>query len=466
LSSKELEDTRDLPSNYTETVSAAGHHDADELPVGSRVGSYAILAKIAAGGGGTVYLAESAYPGSTGQRVAIKVLLRELATSAQALSRFQREAEVVTLINHPNIVAVLESGGLTDGRPYIVMELVEGETLKTMLRRCGRLPPAQMMQILEPICSALAAAHEAGVIHRDLKAGNISIGNDEGELVVKLLDFGIAKLTQEDPSLPGLTVKGSRLGTPYAMAPEQIRGDVVDERADIYSLGVLIYQMITGSYPFSAPTAPEIERLHLDAVPPRPSRFAPVSAALEAVVIRCLEKKPENRFKSVSEVVQALRRAADGQAATVPEVAEERDAVAIHVELLAAAEEVEIADDGEAVLELAEQALRHAGFLLPFLTGTMVLGARLLPGDPEARLQIRRDALKVARDVLRRIEQRSHPHPGLSANVSLHVGKAMVRGQPDAPQIADGDILAPASWQLTTGPDGVRITREGAAGLA
>jgi hypothetical protein len=463
LSSKDLEDTRDLPANYTETM-LVDRYDADELPVGTRVGSYAIVAKIAAGGGGTVYLAEGADPGSSGQRVAIKVLLRELATSVQALGRFQREAKVVKLINHPNIVAVLESGGLTDGRPYIVMELAEGENLKTMLRRRGRLPPVEMMEILEPTCSALAAAHEAGVIHRDLKAGNISIGDDDGRPVVKLLDFGIAKLVQEDPSLPGLTVKGSRLGTPYAMAPEQIRGDLVDERADIYSLGVLIYQMMTGSYPFSAPTAQEIERLHLDAVPPRPSRFAPVSPALEAVVIRCLEKKPENRFDSVSDLVQALRRAANGEA-TVAEAGEEREAVAIYVELFGDVEDVQVADDAEAVMEMAEQALRQAGFLLPFLTGTVVLGACLLPGDPAAHLQARQDALRLACDVVRRIDERPHPHAGLSASVSLHVGKAMVRGLADAPRIADGDILTPASWQLVTSRDGVRITREGAGGL-
>jgi eukaryotic-like serine/threonine-protein kinase len=464
LSSKDPEDTRDLPAQYTETIGVDDRHDPDELPPGTRVGSYVIHDKIASGGGGTVYLAQAADPGAPVQRVAIKILLRELAASAQALARFQREAEVVTLINHPNIVAVLESGGLGDGRPYIVMELVAGENLRTMLRRRGRLPPGEMMQILEPTCSALAAAHEAGVIHRDLKASNISIGDADGRPVVKLLDFGIAKLTLDDPSLPGLTVKGSRLGTPYAMAPEQIRGDVVDERADIYSLGVLVYQVLTGSYPFSAASPQEIERLHLDAIPPRPSRFAPVSPALEAVVIRSLEKKPANRFRTVGEFLEALRRAVESEAA-VPEAGEERPAVAIYVEAVGGDGEDEPADDAATVMDLAEQTMRQAGFLLPLLTGNMVLGARLLPVDPAARQEMVKDALVLARSVLQRIRERPDAHPDLSVNVSLHVGEALVRGPAESLQIVGGAILTPASWELTTDLDGVRVTLEGAAGL-
>jgi eukaryotic-like serine/threonine-protein kinase len=461
LGSKDLEDTQSLPAQFTETVGLDDPHDSDQLAAGTRVGWYVIQAKIASGGGGTVYLAQAAEPASSGQRVAIKVLLRELATSPQALARFQREAEVVKLIDHPNIVAVLEVGGLSDGRPYIVMELVAGENLRAMLRRRGRLSAVEMMQILEPTCSALAAAHGAGVIHRDLKASNISVGEDGTGLVVKLLDFGIAKLAQDDPAVPGLTVKGSRLGTPYAMAPEQIRGDTVDERADIYSLGVLVYQILTGSYPFSAPSPQEIERLHLDATPPRPSRFAPVSAALEAVIIRCLEKKPAARFGSVGEFLEALRAAARGEGATA-EAGDEREAVAIYVELAA---EGEASEDAEVVMDLAEQTLGQAGFQLPLLTGNMVLGARLLPADASASRQARQDALGVARDLLRQIAQRPDPDPALAVSVSLHAGKALVRGPAQAPEIAGGAILVPTSWELSADLDGVRATSEGAAGL-
>jgi serine/threonine-protein kinase len=445
LGGKNLEDTQSLPAQFTETVVLGEPHDSDELAAGTRVGAYIIEGRIASGGGGTVYLAQAGEG-----RVAIKVLLRELATSSQALARFQREAEVVKLIDHPNIVKVLESGGLPDGRPYIVMELVEVENLRTLLRRRGRLSPVEMMEIVEPTCSALAAAHGAGVVHRDLKASNISVREEDGPPVVKLLDFGIAKLTQDDPGTPGLTVKGSRLGTPYAMAPEQIRGDPVDERADIYSLGVLVYQMLTGSYPFTAPSPQEIERLHLDAVPPRPSRFAPVSPALEAVIIRCLEKRPEGRYRTVSEFLEALRSAARGASAPATP-ADEREAVAIKVEL---AEGDDLGD--ETAMDLAEQILRAAGFQLPLVTGTMVLAARLLPADPGDSRRARQEALEVARDLVRQIA---------AATVVLHAGKASVRGPATAPEIAGGALLTPASWEPALDLQGVLATREAAADL-
>jgi serine/threonine-protein kinase len=189
---------------------------------------------------------------------------------------------------------------------------------------------------------------------------------------VKLLDFGIAKLTQADPSLPALTVRGSRLGTPYAMAPEQIRGDPVDGRADVYALGVLVFQMLTGGYPFNASTAQEIERLHLEAHPPRPSHEAPVPPALEAVVLRCLEKQPGARYASVGELVAAFREALAGEAGA----AGVREAVAILVEAVPApgADPDALIEETAAVMDLAEAALREAGFELPLQPGTWCWG--------------------------------------------------------------------------------------------
>jgi serine/threonine protein kinase len=459
---KDLEDTQELPAHYTETVIRIDTVDADELPAGTRVGSFVVHSKIASGGGGTVYLAKACDPGAERQEVAIKVLLRELAASPQALARFQREAEVLKMISHPNIVSVVESGGLPDGRPYIVMELVIGENLRAMLRRRGRLSPEEMMQIIEPTSSALIAAHSAGVIHRDLKASNISVGGSAEQPVIKLLDFGIAKLTQADSAIPGLTVKGSRLGTPYAMAPEQIRGDAVDGRADIYSLGVLAYQMLTGNYPFSAASAHEIERLHLDAVPPRPSRLAPVSPPLEAVIIRCLEKKPEARFATVAEFLAELRRAVGG--APPDTESDERQAVAVAVELhidLEQADSDELLDDTQVVLDLAEESLRAAGFDLPLVTGTLILGTRfLLPG--EAGRETRQDALSLARALAEQVRGRDGAHPGVAAVISLHAGPAVVRGA----QIVGGPLLDPAQWPLVTELGGVRATATAAQDLA
>jgi len=429
LSEKELEKTQDL--SVPSAVAGSPALRAEQIPAGHRVGGYVIQSRIDAGGGGTVYIAEAA--DDPGRRVAIKVLLRELASIPLALSRFQREAEVVRLVDHPNIAGVLESGELPDGRPYIVMELVSTTNLRGLLEERGRLTPPELLEILEPVCSALGAAHAAGVIHRDLKASNISVGHEEGRLVVKLLDFGIAKMVQPEGSAAGLTVMGTRLGTPHAMAPEQIRGESVDERADIYALGVLIYHGLTGRYPFTAQTAPELERLHLTAPPPRPSAAAPVPATLDAVVLRCLEKTPAARYPSVAEVLGALRTAVAGAPA---QAGPTEEAVALHVELAHA----EGADEDEQaeLMEEVEQALRQAGYQLSVSTGNLILGVRPVSGGS---LTVRRQALELGRVLARR---------GLK--VAVHLGSG-------------SGLLRVGEWALAVERDGVRLTREAAADL-
>ena len=224
------------------------------------------------------------------------MLRRQLAASPQMVARFVQEARAVNMIKHPNIVDIFEFDELPDGRPFYVMELLEGIDLRSILNERGRFPPGEVLEILEPVCSALQAAHDLGIVHRDLKASNIFIGNVGGKRVVKLLDFGIAKLMHPDAGEGGLTVVGTRLGTSYTMAPEQIRGDGVDARTDIYALGVVLYHLLTGQYPFRAETMTDIERQHLEAPPPRPSQVAPVPPALDAVVLRCMEKTAERRF--------------------------------------------------------------------------------------------------------------------------------------------------------------------------
>src|SRR6266478_5793915 len=174
----------------------------------------------------------------------------ELAPSPEMVERFVREARVVNRIRHPNIVDIYEFGELDDKRPYFVMELLEGTSLASIVERRGRLSPAQALSYLEPVCDALRAAHAAGVVHRDLKASNVAVVKEGDPPRVKLLDFGIAKLVRTAPGERGLTAVGQRIGTPYAMAPEQIRGGAIDARVDIYALGVLLYQLLTGRYPF------------------------------------------------------------------------------------------------------------------------------------------------------------------------------------------------------------------------
>jgi eukaryotic-like serine/threonine-protein kinase len=442
LADQDSDDTEVLPSQDTATVGPVGEWLREQLPEGTLIGPYRVRARIAGGGGGTVYAAERA--DAPEHKVAIKVLLREKAASPMALIRFQREAEVVGLIHHPNIVPVLDSGSLPDGRPYIVMELVSTATLKSLLERRGRLAPVEMMEILEPICSALSAAHTAGVIHRDLKASNISVGHplgDAGPPIVRLLDFGIAKLVEADPTMPGLTAKGARLGTPYAMAPEQIRGDAIDQRADIYSLGVLMFHMLTGSYPFSGASPQEIENLHLAAAPPRPGQFAAVPPALEAAVLRCMEKHPAARFSAVDDLLAEVRVAVAGTGAAAP-AADVREAVAILVELRPGSE---MDDAALAALDDAEQTLRDGGFQLLLQTSTAVLGARPLPPGAAARTELRQQALDLARS----LAGRQTP-----ARVCLHAAGALASGE----RLTGGAIADVASWPLTTTADGIEVS--------
>jgi hypothetical protein len=440
LPTKDPDETHLLAAQTTVPAPSEGA-PVDHLPEGTRIGTYRLGERIAAGGGGTIYIAETGE--IPARRVAVKVLLRDKAASPMALIRFQREAEVVARIPHPRIVQVLNSGSLPDGRPYIVMELVATETLKTLIGRRGRLSPVEMLEVLEPTCSALAAAHAAGVIHRDLKASNISVGGDFGHLDVRLLDFGIAKLIENDPSQPGLTAKGARLGTPYAMAPEQIRGDAVDERADIYAVGVLMFHMLTGRYPFDAPSPQEIENLHLQATPPRPGQFAPVPPALEAAVLRCLEKQPASRFASILEVLAASRAAVAGNAdVPAPHVGQ---AVAIFIELPDGAE---LDDAATAVVDQAEAALRDAGFQLLLQTGSAVLGARLLSDDRPAQRQDRQGALQLARALVQRFQAT------VLAKVSLHAAGARVGDG----RITGGEISDVAAWPPGAPRDGVLVT--------
>jgi hypothetical protein len=436
-----------------------GGPDPDALPAGTIVGAYVVRHLIASGGGGTVFLAEHT---SRGHKVAIKVLRTEVARSPMGLARFQREARMVNLIRHPAIVDIREFGQLVDGRPYFVMELLEGCDLKQMIKQRGRFAAEEMLQIVEPICSALEAAHSAGVVHRDLKASNVHVHEKDGKLEVKLLDFGIAKLLTPDPSMGGLTVAGMRLGTASAMAPEQIRGDAVDQRTDVYALGVLIYHLLTGRYPFRADTRQEIERMNLEAPPPRPSQIAAVPPAIDMVVLRCMDKRPERRYASVREVVTALHEALDGRGQAPADGTSHKAAVAVYVSVRAAQDqgldEEELLDQVAEVLELAEQALNDGGFAVPLHTGNAVLGARVLPEDAAAARIDRKKALDQAVVLSRQIAQQQGGRTELVIDVTLHSDVAVVRGSE-----IGGAIVEVSRWPAGNPWSGISATREGVA---
>jgi serine/threonine-protein kinase len=233
-----------------------------------------------------------------GRRVAIKVLAPPFDRDGEFVERFQREARAAAGLSHPNIVAVFDSGS-DDGTHFIVTELVEGETLADRLGRDGPMPPAEAVAVAVDIARALAAAHARGLIHRDIKPGNVMLLPDGR---VKVVDFGIARAAGSDT----LTHTGVVLGSTAYLSPEQAGGQPVDERADLYSLGCVLYEMLTGQVPFSAetPIATMYRHVNEDAAPP--STIAPVERELENVVLRCLEKDPKRRFASAAELEAAL----------------------------------------------------------------------------------------------------------------------------------------------------------------
>jgi serine/threonine-protein kinase len=265
---------------------------------------YRIETFISAGGMGSVYRARHVMLGKT---VAVKVIRNELVTSDEIVARFQREARAASNLNHPNIVTVHDLGQASDGTLYIAMEFIDGASLRDTIRREGPFPPARIVDILRQVAGALAAAHRKQIVHRDLKSHNLMLASDDrGRDVVKLVDFGIAKTFDEATQL---TVAGYMLGTPHYMSPEQAGGKAVDHRADIYSLGVILYEMLTGAVPFADDSLPSVLTKLATEVPPRPSVRRPglgVSPVLEAVAMRCLEKDPGDRFQSADQFADAL----------------------------------------------------------------------------------------------------------------------------------------------------------------
>jgi hypothetical protein len=258
------------------------------------------------GGMGRVYLAIQP---AIGSRVAIKILSDQCARNPELLERFFAEARAVNLVHHESIVSVIDMAQLPDGRPFIVMEYVEGHTLAAIVR-AGPVPLGGLIQVMTEVLSALAAAHAIGIVHRDLKPDNVLV-TAEGH--AKVLDFGIAKLAPElHQQLSPRTRTGALLGTPQYMAPEQISGSGgVDPRTDVYAAGVVVYELATGRLPFAGETLFDLMRAHLEQPPPPPRALRrDLPAALEQVILTALAKRPDDRFASAAAMAQALHHAA------------------------------------------------------------------------------------------------------------------------------------------------------------
>ncbi|RUO92662.1 serine/threonine protein kinase [Corallococcus sp. AB018] len=274
---------------------------ADPL-LGAQLGEFIIQERIGAGGMGVVYRAEHPI---IGKQAAIKVLRAELMSPEQA-QRLLVEARSVNAIRHPGILDIFNFGSLPDGRPYVVMELLQGQSLAEVLRSRGRLDVGTAVWMLDQILSPLGAAHRAGVVHRDLKPANVFMAErPDAAPMLKLVDFGIAKVLQ---SQEGLThADGSVLGTPDFMAPEQVRGGAVGPATDLYALGVMAFQMLTGARPFQGDNV-QVLFAHVEQAPPPPSsKVEGIPPELDALVLQLLEKAPAMRPASAEEVRQRLK---------------------------------------------------------------------------------------------------------------------------------------------------------------
>jgi eukaryotic-like serine/threonine-protein kinase len=277
--------------------------------IGQRINNYEVRRLIGEGGMGAVYLAEHVV---MGRKAAIKVLRRELSEDETLVARFMNEARAANAIGHPNIVDIVDVGRLPDGIPYMMMEYLVGEDLSKRLARCGRLSVEQALPIAVQAGSAVAAAHDKGIVHRDLKPENLFLVADvtvPGRERVKVLDFGIAKLRGDFAGGSVKTRTGSLFGTPQYMSPEQCLGipEGVDHRADIYSFGIILYEMLCGSPPFASQGIGEIIMMHLSRAPDPPSaRCAEIPPWMEKVILCALEKEPEQRFPTMAAMVSAL----------------------------------------------------------------------------------------------------------------------------------------------------------------
>ena len=269
-------------------------------------GRYRVERLLGEGGMGAVYEGRHVL---VGKRVAIKMLHAEYATSEEVLKRFYREAQAAAAIGHKNIIDIFDVGVTTANEPYIAMEYLQGEDLESLLDREGKVSVEAALGILEPALLALEAAHAKGIVHRDLKPANIFLLRDDGgSPVVKLIDFGISKVTGTGSTK--LTQTGSLLGTPAYMSPEQARGDAdVDHRTDIYSMGVILYQMLTGELPFQGAHYNELLINVLTAAPRPPRKLEPsIPAEVEALVLRELDKNRTLRSVDARSLLEDLQR--------------------------------------------------------------------------------------------------------------------------------------------------------------
>ncbi|MGH1340710.1 MAG: protein kinase domain-containing protein [Nannocystales bacterium] len=279
---------------------------------------YRVVKKLGEGGMGTVYLAEHT---TINKRLAIKVLSPEFSHKQDLVDRFLQEARAASMIDQENVVEITDFGSTPGGSVFFVMEFLNGEDLSDTIKNTGPLPWARVKPIMLQIVEALKCAHEAGIVHRDMKPDNcFRIKRGSNSDFIKVLDFGIAKVTSDEGEGGGknLTRTGMIFGTPEYMSPEQAKGEKVDHRVDVYALGIILYELLTGRVPFTADTFMGILTKHMFEPPAAPSTVAPsidVPEQVEAIILKALQKDREYRFQSMEEMGAAIDKVGSGSAA-------------------------------------------------------------------------------------------------------------------------------------------------------
>ncbi len=286
--------------------------------LGTTVGErYRIIKKLGQGGMGAVYSAEHVL---IEKQVAIKILTTQ--RSRELMTRFAQEAKAASKIGHENIINITDFGETEDGAAFLAMEQLDGHDLGHVIRTSGALPIARITGIFLQVCRALAAAHNKGIVHRDLKPDNVFLIERGGRPdFVKLLDFGLARVTAVEAG-SRLTKSGTILGTPEYMAPEQVRGDAIDGRADVYAAGCMLFEMLTGDIPFVGGNYMVVLQKHMTMAPMPPSSVKPaagITPELDALVLKAMAKSPDDRFASMDELALALRLATGVASERAPE---------------------------------------------------------------------------------------------------------------------------------------------------
>jgi serine/threonine protein kinase len=270
---------------------------------------YRIESKLGEGGMGAVYLSTRLMIGDT---VAIKILHSAQVSDPQAIERFRREAQAAARLKHQNAVTIYDFGVSNEGSVYLVMELAEGQSLRDIIKQQGPVTPSAAAEIMSQVCAALDAAHRQHIVHRDMKPDNIIVEVTNTGLRVKVLDFGIAKM--RDLTASNLTQTGAVMGTPYYMSPEHCMGEELDHRSDIYSLGIVLFEMLAGVVPFNSPISTAVVVQHVNQAPPSLRALnASISPAVEAVVMHALEKRREARPQTAGQLAQELIASVQGR---------------------------------------------------------------------------------------------------------------------------------------------------------